>query len=100
MQIIGGFGFHDQDIVDDHVEALGAERDTLVINTNCDFSAHAMTTRNKLTFHREYVHLFEKTKTEGVVHLEEGTDYGARQGFVNELDSSHGRSSRTDCSSP
>ena len=65
--------------VDDHVDALITELDTLISDHDTDFARDFMTSIAKLVLKCEHIEMLEKTETEGVVHLEERADDGVRQ---------------------
>ena len=71
MELVGGFGLHDQFLIHYHVEPLLRELVAFVKDSDGDLTSDTMLTRDKLPLQSHHVDVLEESKTEGVVNVEE-----------------------------
>jgi hypothetical protein len=75
MELVGGFGFHDQLPVNNHVEALLGEVVSLIKDLDGDLAGHAVLARDKLTLQSHHIYMLEESIAQIVVNLEECPDH-------------------------
>ena len=85
MEFVGGFGFDNDSLVYQHVEALKPNNLAPVFDRNAYFTRHTMSSRNQLLFERGYVKILEKAESEIVVNFEESTDDGMSYVFLDQV---------------
>ncbi len=78
-------GFHYDLFVHDHVYPLYAKLFPFVNDSSPDLARHMMSARQELTLQRHHVEMFQKSKPEVVVNLEERPDHRAGEGFFNQV---------------
>jgi hypothetical protein len=84
-QVLGRFGFDDEDIVNDHIQSLWAELFTFVHDSYSHLSRDAVTTRSELALECGEIKLFEVAEAENILYFEERADDAIGQFFVKQL---------------
>src|SRR3954466_10142113 len=75
-ELLGGFHFDDDLLVDEQIDALTSDVMALVVQVDADFTLDEMAPIARLDLQRVCVGALEKAVPESIVDLVEGTDDG------------------------
>ena len=86
---MGGLGFNDKTPVHEHVQALSADLDALVVNGDANLTSHVVATQTQFHLESTHVDLLQQPEAELVVHLEEGADHGSGERSLDQRAPKH-----------
>ena len=75
MQLETRFGLNDNQIVDDHVQALVGERLILIEHFHTELARYSMFTGSQLALEGQDIEMLREPKPQVIVYLEERADY-------------------------